>query len=40
LGERPVEKRRGALKRLVAGAKGILFSEALAAEGAAVLSKA
>jgi bifunctional non-homologous end joining protein LigD len=37
---RPIETRREALKRLVAGAGGILFSDALAAEGAVVFAKA
>ena len=39
LGERPVEKRREALKRLVGGVGGILFCEALAAEGAVAFSQ-
>jgi bifunctional non-homologous end joining protein LigD len=38
--ERPIEGRREALARRVAGAKGIVFSEALAAEGAVVFKKA
>ena len=37
---RPIEARREALMRLVAGAKGIVFSEALVAEGAIVFAKA
>jgi ATP-dependent DNA ligase len=37
---RPIEARREALKRLVVGIDGILFSEALAAEGAVVFAKA
>jgi bifunctional non-homologous end joining protein LigD len=37
---RPLEVRREALQRLVAGVNGILFSEALAADGAAVFAKA
>jgi bifunctional non-homologous end joining protein LigD len=37
---RPLEVRREALRQLVAGANGILFSEALAAEGAVVFAKA
>jgi hypothetical protein len=36
---RPIEARREALQRLVAGVDGILFSEALAAEGAVVFAK-
>jgi bifunctional non-homologous end joining protein LigD len=36
----PLEKRRKALARLVAGLDGVLFSEALAAEGAAAFAKA
>ena len=36
----PIEARRGALLRLVAGTDGILFSETLAAEGAIVFAKA
>ena len=36
---RPLEARREALKQLVAGVSGILFSEALAAEGAVVFAK-
>jgi ATP-dependent DNA ligase len=37
---RPIEKRREALMRLVGDAKAIVFSEALAAEGAIVFMKA
>jgi bifunctional non-homologous end joining protein LigD len=37
---RPIEARREALQRLVAGVNGILFSEALAADGAVVFAKA
>ena len=37
---RPLEVRREALQRLVAGVNGILFSEALAADGAVVFAKA
>jgi bifunctional non-homologous end joining protein LigD len=37
---RPIEERREALIRLVAGVDGILFSEALVAEGALVFAKA
>jgi ATP-dependent DNA ligase len=37
---RPIEARREALKQLVAGVGGILFSEALAADGAVVFAKA
>jgi ATP-dependent DNA ligase len=37
---RPLEARREALQRLVAGVNGILFSEALAADGAVVFAKA
>jgi bifunctional non-homologous end joining protein LigD len=37
---RPLEARREALARLVMGADGILFSEALAEEGAVVFAKA
>jgi bifunctional non-homologous end joining protein LigD len=37
---RPLEARREALRRLVAGVGGILLSEALAAEGAVVFAKA
>ena len=42
MGERPVEKRREALQRLVAKRRGdgILFNEALAEEGAVVFAKA
>ena len=36
----PIEQRREALMRLVAGVDGLLFSEALAAEGAVVFAKA
>jgi bifunctional non-homologous end joining protein LigD len=36
----PIEARRGALLRLVAGVDGIQFSEALVAEGAVVFAKA
>ena len=36
----PIEARREALMRLVAGVNGILFSETLAAEGAIVFAKA
>ena len=38
--ERPIEARREALGRLVAGTKGIVFNEALATEGAVVFTKA
>ena len=38
--ERPIEARREAFARLVAGAKGIVISEALPAEGAVVFKKA
>ena len=38
--ERPIEARREALARVVAGAKGIVFNEALATEGAVVFTKA
>jgi bifunctional non-homologous end joining protein LigD len=38
--EQPIERRREALERLVASAGGIVFNEALAAEGAVVLGKA
>jgi ATP-dependent DNA ligase len=38
--ERPIEARREALARLVAGAQGIVFSDALPAEGAVVFAKA
>jgi bifunctional non-homologous end joining protein LigD len=38
--ERPIEARREALARLAAGVKGIVFSEALAADGAVVFAKA
>ena len=37
---RPIEARREALTRLVAGAKGVVFSDALAAEGAVGFAKA
>jgi hypothetical protein len=37
---KPLEARREALRRLVAGVNGILFSEALASEGAVVFAKA
>ena len=37
---RPLQGRRGALLLLVASVEGILFSQALAAEGAAVFAKA
>jgi ATP-dependent DNA ligase len=37
---RPREARREALQRLVVGVDGILFSEAIAAEGAIVFAKA
>ena len=37
---RPIEPRREALMRLVAGVKGLVFSDALAAEGAVVFAKA
>ena len=37
---RPIEARREALMRLVASVGGILFSEALVAEGAVVFAKA
>ena len=37
---RPIEQRREALMRLVAGVDGLLFSEALAAEGEVVFAKA
>jgi bifunctional non-homologous end joining protein LigD len=37
---RPIEKRRLALSRLVAGLDGVLFSEASAAEGALVFAEA
>jgi bifunctional non-homologous end joining protein LigD len=40
LGLRPIEARREKLMRLVAGVGGILFSEALATEGAVVFTKA
>jgi bifunctional non-homologous end joining protein LigD len=42
LGERPVEKRREALQRLVAKRRGdgVVFSEALVEEGAVVFAKA
>jgi hypothetical protein len=38
--QRPLEERRDALSRLVAGVDNILFSEALPAEGAIVFAKA
>ena len=38
--QRPLEERRDELSRVVAGVDGILFSEALAAEGALVFAKA
>ena len=38
--QRPLEERRAALSRLVAGVDGILFSDALAADGALVFAKA
>ena len=37
---KPLEARREALRRLVASVEGILFSQALAAEGAVVFAKA
>jgi bifunctional non-homologous end joining protein LigD len=37
---RPLEERREALSRLVAGLDGVLFSEAIEAEGAVVFAKA
>jgi bifunctional non-homologous end joining protein LigD len=37
---RPIEARREALMQLVDGVSGILFSEALVAEGAVVFAKA
>jgi bifunctional non-homologous end joining protein LigD len=37
---RPIQARREALKRLLSGVNGILFSEALAAEGAVMFAKA
>ena len=40
LRQRPLEQRRDALSRLVAGVDNILFSEALAVEGAIVFAKA
>jgi bifunctional non-homologous end joining protein LigD len=40
LRERPLEARREALMRLVAGVEGILFSEAFATNGAVVFAKA
>jgi ATP-dependent DNA ligase len=36
---RPIEARHGALQRLVAGADGTVFSEAMAAEGEVVFTK-
>ena len=38
--QRPLEERRGALSRLVAGLDGVLFSEAIEAEGDLVFAKA
>ena len=38
--ERPIEKRREALARLIVGVEGVLFSEALAAEGPVVFKSA
>jgi ATP-dependent DNA ligase len=38
--ERPIEKRREALARLVVGVEGVVLSEALAAEGAVVFKSA
>jgi bifunctional non-homologous end joining protein LigD len=40
LRQRPLEERRDALSRLVAGVDGVWFSEALAAEGAVVFAHA
>jgi bifunctional non-homologous end joining protein LigD len=40
LRQRPIEERRDRLQRLVAGVDGILFSEAIEAEGAIVFAKA
>jgi len=40
LRQRPLEERREALSRLIAGLGGIVFSEAIAAEGAIVFAKA
>ena len=40
LRQRPLEERRDELSRVVAGVDGILFSEALVAEGALVFAKA
>jgi bifunctional non-homologous end joining protein LigD len=40
LRQHPLEERREALSRLVAGATTFLFSEALTAEGAIVFAKA
>ena len=40
LRQRPLEERRDALARLVAGVDGIRFSEALATEGAVVFAHA
>ena len=40
VGLRPLQGRRGALLLLVASVEGILFSQALAAEGAVVFAKA
>jgi len=36
----PIEARRSALVRFVTGTKGIVFSQALTAEGAVVFAKA
>jgi bifunctional non-homologous end joining protein LigD len=38
--QRPLEERRQALSRLIAGVDGLVFSEAIAAEGALVFAKA
>jgi bifunctional non-homologous end joining protein LigD len=40
LRRRPLEERRGALMRLVDGLEGVLFSEAIEADGALVFAKA
>jgi ATP-dependent DNA ligase len=40
LRQRPIEARRDVLSRLVRGVDGILFSEALMAEGALVFRRA
>jgi bifunctional non-homologous end joining protein LigD len=40
LRQRPLEKRRDTLSRLIAGVDGVVFSEAIAAEGAVVFAKA